>query len=107
MFACMDKQCLHISKSLKEIINHSKKTLVFHDNSSWNKSEPLHQFHITMGSYDGVETCELVGTYLLHKIKHLLCKEIDARLYRDDGLAILCHKYACQANRIAKSLIAD
>ena len=60
-----------------------------------------------MGSYDGAETCELVGTYLLHKRKHLFSKEIDVGLYRDDGLAILRHKSACQANRITKSLIAE
>ena len=51
-----------ISESDKEIINHAKKTLLFHDNSPWNKSEHPNQFDVTMGSYDGAETCELVGT---------------------------------------------
>ena len=60
-----------------------------------------------MGSYDGAETCELVGTYLLHKIKHLFNNESEVGLYRDDGLAILRNKSACQANRIAKALIAE
>ena len=96
-----------ISVSDKEIINRAKKTLLFHNNYPWNKSEPPHQFDVTMGSYDGAETCELVGTYLLHKINHLFNNELEVGLYRDDGLAILGNKSACQANRIAKSLIAE
>ena len=96
-----------ISESDKEIINHAKKTLLFHDNSPWNKSERPRQFDVTMGSYDGAETCELVGKYLLHKINQLFNNELEVGLYRDDGLAILRNKSACQANRIAKSLIAE
>ena len=96
-----------IPDSDKEIINHAKKTLLFHDNSPWNKTQPPHQFDVTMGSYDGAETCELIGTYLLHKIKQRLGNQLEAGLYRDDGLAILRNKSACQANRIAKSIIAE
>ena len=45
---------------------------------------------VTMGSYDGAETCELVGSYILYKIRDLFDGEV--RLYRDDGLAILRNK---------------
>ncbi|CAH3034629.1 unnamed protein product [Porites lobata] len=38
-----------------------------------------------MGSYDGAETCELVGSFLLSQLKHL---DVNIGLYRDDGLAI-------------------
>jgi hypothetical protein len=41
-------------------------------------------FDVTMGSFDGAETCELVGLYLLSQMQHL---NIDLGLYRDDGLA--------------------
>jgi len=37
-----------------------------------------------MGSYDGAESCELVGAYLLHKFGSIC----DFDLYRDDGLRI-------------------
>ena len=37
-----------------------------------------------MGSYDGAESTDLVGLFLLHQLKHL---PIDLGLYRDDGLA--------------------
>ena len=41
-----------------------------------------------MGSYDGAESCELVGAYLLHKIKEKFGSTCDFGLYRDDGLRI-------------------
>ena len=40
-----------------------------------------------MGSYDGAETCELVGCYLLSQLTKI--PEIDIGLYRDDGLAVI------------------
>ena len=41
-----------------------------------------------MGSYDGAESCEFVGAYLLHKIKEKFGSACDFGLYRDDGLGI-------------------
>ena len=38
-----------------------------------------------MGSFDGAETCELVGSFLLSQLQHL---NINVGLNRDDGLAI-------------------
>ena len=40
-----------------------------------------------MGSYDGAETCELVGSFLLHQITHKHGENFG--LYRDDGLGVL------------------
>ena len=40
-----------------------------------------------MGSFDGAETCELVGSYLLSKLTPVVGNNIG--LYRDDGLAAL------------------
>lgn len=41
-----------------------------------------------MGSYDGAETCELLGTDILSQLKQIpYCMEIG--LYRHDGLAVL------------------
>ena len=40
-----------------------------------------------MGSFDGDETCELAGSYLLSKLSPLLGNAVG--LYRDDGLAAL------------------
>ena len=38
-----------------------------------------------MGSYDGAETCELAGSFLLSQLQEL---NINIGLYRDDGLVI-------------------
>ena len=39
----------------------------------------------TMGSYDGAETCELAGSFLLSQLQEL---NINIGLYKDDGLVI-------------------
>ena len=44
-----------------------------------------------MSSYDGAETCELVGIYILHKLADRTKNE-GTGLYWDDGL-ILLHKH--------------
>ena len=43
------------------------------------------KFDVTMGSFDGAETCDLVGLFLLSKLQHL---DLDLGLYRDDGLGV-------------------
>ena len=40
-----------------------------------------------MGSYDGAESCELVGSFLLHQITEKHGKNFG--LYRDDGLGVV------------------
>ena len=45
-------------------------------------------FDVTMGSFDGVNTCDLVGLYLLDKLSNLIRRE-NVGLYRDDGLAAI------------------
>ena len=41
-----------------------------------------------MGSYDGAETCELVGIYMLSQLKEIP-HGMEIGLYRDDGLAVI------------------
>ena len=95
-----------ITEDEKEIIMHSKDTLLFHNNSTWQKSNQTNQFDITMGSYDGAETCELIGKYILHKIKHIIDHK-DVGLYRDDGLAVLRNMSPSQTNQLVKSLTRE
>ena len=55
-----------------------------YDNSHpWCKTNPPNFFDVTMGSYDGAESCELVGLFILSKLKLL---DVNLGLYRDDGL---------------------
>ena len=67
-----------------EIIFASKESVLYNGDVPWVKREG-EEFDITMGSFDGAETTDLVGLFLLHQLKHL---PVDLGLYRDDGLAV-------------------
>ena len=80
------RQNLIDEESLR-IIMHSRKSLFFCDGNFWIK-KGNHIFDVTMGSFDGAEVYELVGLFLLHKMKHPFgCNCIG--LCTDDGLAVL------------------
>ena len=65
---------------------HAKKTLLFNNDVPWVKKDaPGGLFDVTMESYDGAETCELVVVYMLSQLKSFCGNTIG--LYRDDGLA--------------------
>jgi len=52
--------CETINEKDKEIISHSRKSLLFNKKETWaKKGNSL--FDVTMGAYDGAEVCELVG----------------------------------------------
>ena len=55
------------------------------DGEIWTKKENS-DFDNAMGGYDSAEVCDLVGLYLLSKFDTL---DVEAGLYRDDGLAIV------------------
>ena len=74
-----------ITNDERDIIIHAKNSLLSHKQISWQKKGPT-TFDVTMGSYDGAETCELVGSFLLSQLQKKLGQNIG--LYRDDGLAI-------------------
>ena len=57
------KQYVEISDSDKDIIFQAKKSVIYHKNEPWKKKGVSH-FDVTMGSYDGAETCDLIGLYL-------------------------------------------
>ena len=67
----------------RNIIIHAKKSTLIHKQQPWQKKGDT-TFDVTMGSYDGAETCELVGSFLLSQLQDL---NINVGLYRDDGLA--------------------
>ena len=68
------------------IIMQAKRSLVFKDNEPWKKISSDSGFDITMGSYDGAESCEIVVCYILSKLQEIT--GIEFGLYRDDGLGI-------------------
>ena len=83
---------------------HSRKTLLFWQDSTWVKKEGDEDFDIPMGRYDGAEICELVGIYIQNKLCKLINKK-DFGLYRDDGLGILRNTSRREADRKRKIII--
>ena len=67
----------------RNIIIHAKKSTLIHKQQPWQKKGDT-TFDVMMGSYNGPETCKLVGSFLLSQLQDL---NINVGLYRDDGLA--------------------
>ena len=66
----------------RQIIINAKHSLLFSNGQPWKKRNSNTLFDVTMGNYDGAETCELVGCYLLSQLNETPGVEIG--LYRDD-----------------------
>ena len=93
---------IDIDKQTMDIIQHARKSLLFHRNEIWiKKNNP--DFDVIMGSFDGAEICELVGLFLLSKIKSRFT-DINFGLYRDDGLGVTRNLSRPQADRLRKDL---
>ena len=73
---------VHISQEDRKIILQSKRSFLFNKNQPWCKKGDS-QVDVGMGSFDGAETCELIGLYMLHLLKVL---NLNQGLYRDDVL---------------------
>ena len=82
------KQYVNISDANLKIIKHARRTLLFHNGEPWMKQTSDDDFDVPMGSYDGAEVCELVGTFMLSDITQIVGKA-DIGLYRDDGLGVM------------------
>ena len=61
-------------------------------------------FDVPMGSYDGSEICELVGSYILSSLSKILGKD-NTGLYRDDGLAVT-NSTPRQCDKMKKEIIS-
>ena len=85
-----------------EILQHARNSLLFnHDGTAWSKKKGL--FDVTMGTFDGAETCDLVGLYLLSKLSQILPTS-KIGLYRDDGLLLVDKPNNRQMDRIRKKI---
>ena len=89
-----------ITEEEKHIMTHSKKSLLYKDGAPWSKKGNS-DFDVTMGSFDGAETCELVGLYILSQLQHL---DINVGIYRDDGLAVCSGKTPRDIENIKKEI---
>lgn len=92
---------VNISEEDKQIILHAKQSLLFKGDDAWTKKNSPNTFDVTMGSFDGAETCELVGSYILCQLPEFIRNQIG--LYRDDGLGIF-NERPRQIESIKKSI---
>ena len=95
------KQYVEISDSDKYIIFQAKKSVIYHKNAPWKK-KGVTNFDVTVGSYDGAETCNLIGLYLLSQLQDL---GLDIGVYRDDILAL--SKFSAQKTEQIKKQICE
>ena len=78
-------QFIEISERDKTTILVSKASLLYDLQKGPWKKKGDDDFDITMGSWDGAETCDICVLYLLSKVQHL---PINIGAYRDDWLAV-------------------
>ena len=78
---------MNISATDRQKFINAMHSLLLSNGQPWKKRNSNSLFDVTMGSYDGAETCELVGCYLLSQLNEIPGVEIG--LYRDDGLVVL------------------
>ena len=73
-----------ITSDDRELYHQVKDSILFDRGTPWVKKGEK-SFDVTMGSYDGAESSDLVGLFLLSQLKHL---PASIGLYRDDGLGV-------------------
>ena len=93
---------VNIPEDEQEIIKLSKESLLMNGNKCWVKKSKTN-FDVTMGSLDGAETSEIIGLYLLSKIKKIIPQQY-LGLYRDDGLAVINKTNGQRLDKIRKQL---
>ena len=59
-----------------DMIMHSRKIVLFWQDSTWVKKEDDGDLDIPMGCYDGAEICELVGICIQNKLCKLIIRKI-------------------------------
>ena len=77
-------QYTDITEDKKEVLFHTSKSLLYYKGETWKK-KGTSLVNITMGGYPGAEKCDLIGLYLLDRMKHL---KIKALMFRDDGVGV-------------------
>lgn len=80
------KQYDNISDEEINIIISAKSSIIFNGTEPWRKRDSDDPFDVTMGSYDGAESCELVVCYMLSLLNNKYGNHFG--LYRDDGLGL-------------------
>ena len=86
------------------LIKQSRKTLLFDEKIPWVKKDGSEDFDVPMGCFDAVEVCELVGTFILNKLKNVIQNNTSG-LYRDVGLAVIKGLSGPEIQRLKKNVV--
>ena len=73
-----------ISAEDRDVILHTKQSLLYSAGTAWVKKDAPNYFDVTMGSFDSAKSCKLVGTYLLCRLPEDIRRKVG--FYHDDGL---------------------
>ena len=77
---------------------------MFNEKTLWVKKDGSEDFDVAMGCFDGAEVCELVGTFILNKLKNVFQNNTFG-LYRDDGLAVIKGLSGPEIERLKKYVV--
>ena len=98
------RELMEISNETINIIMHAQKSLLFNpQGDTWTKKFGGH-FDVAMGSFDGVEVCELVRLFILQQLSQVITSNAMG-LYRDDGQVILRNISGPGVERIRKNIL--
>ena len=76
---------VEITTEEKNVIRKAKQSFLYTGNTPWVKKGG--KFDVSMGAFDGAESSDLIGLFLLHLIETEI-KDVEIGLYRDDGLCV-------------------
>ena len=93
-----------ITAQEEKVISNARKSLLFSGGKVWKKKDGSGLFDVTMGSFDGAEVCELVGSFALGTLPERF-RTGCLGLYRDDGLGYLRKTTGSGAERVKKTII--
>ena len=97
------RQHTEINQDKLDIIINARRSFLFENGEPWVKQNNSN-FDVTEGSYDGAEVCELVGLFLLDKLKNIV-NNGSVGCYRDDGLAVVRNLSPRLQDRLRKDII--
>ena len=98
------KQITEISDYDMSLINLSRKTSFFNEKIPWVKKDGSEDFDVPMGCLDGAEVCELVGTFILNKLKKIFFNNTFVS-YRDHGLPVIKGLSGTEIARLKKNVV--
>ena len=101
---CKNKYSYHKYSDQLSIILNSRKTLLFNNKEPRVKKTGEEHFDALMGCYDSAEVCELVGTYILNKLKNVTNKG-NIGFYCDDGFGIFQNIPKTEIERKKKQIV--